>query len=119
VSKDFFFHVHPACTIPFLLILFGIVPTIAIAQSQLDSAALEARYPSSTTCRTCHPDQYREWSVSAHAYAQMSPVFNAFQGALLQLTNGTNGDFCIRCHNQVWMNAGEEEFKSNMDRFSA
>jgi len=49
----------------------------------------------------------------------MSPVFNAFHGALLQLTNGTNGDFCIRCHTQVGMNAGEEEFKSNMDRFSS
>ena len=79
---------------------------------------LESRYPAATTCRTCHPDQYREWSVSAHAYAQMSPVFNAMSATIVKLTNGTNGDFCIRCHTQVGMNAGEEEFKSNMDRFA-
>ena len=37
----------------------------------------EDRFPSATTCAPCHEDIYREWSVSAHAYAQMSPVFNA------------------------------------------
>lgn len=77
---------------------------------------LEDRFPSANTCATCHPKQYEEWSVSPHAYAQMSPVFNAFQGAVLQLTNGTNGDFCIRCHTPVGMNLGEDVFKSNMDR---
>jgi len=78
----------------------------------------EDRFPSANTCATCHPDHFREWSVSQHAYAQMSPVFNAFHGALLVLTNGTNGDFCIRCHSPVGMNLGEPEFMSNMDRFA-
>ena len=77
---------------------------------------LENRYPSATTCATCHPSHYREWSASPHAYAQMSPIFNAFNGALLKLTNGTNGDFCIRCHTPVGMNLEEPEFMSNMDR---
>ena len=77
---------------------------------------LENRYPSATTCRTCHQEHYREWSVSPHAYAQMSPVFNAMHGAILKLTNGTNGDFCIRCHTQVGMNLGEPLFMSNIDR---
>ena len=76
----------------------------------------ESRFPSANTCAACHPDHYREWSVSAHAYAQLSPVFNAMQGRILQLTNGTNGDFCIRCHTQVGMNIGEPEFMTNMDR---
>lgn len=73
-------------------------------------------FPSANACATCHPEQYREWSVSQHAYAQMSPVFNAMHGRILQLTNGTNGDFCIRCHTPVGMNIGEPEFMSNMDR---
>jgi len=30
----------------------------------------EKRFPSATTCKTCHPRQYRQWSVSQHAYAQ-------------------------------------------------
>ena len=77
---------------------------------------LENRFPSANTCATCHPDHFREWSVSPHAYAQMSPVFNAMHGTVLKLTNGTNGDFCIRCHTPVGMNLGEPEFMSNMDR---
>ncbi len=77
---------------------------------------LEERFPSANTCATCHPDHFKEWSVSSHAYAQMSPVFNAMHGKILKLTNGTNGDFCIRCHTPVGMNLGEPEFMTNMDR---
>jgi hypothetical protein len=76
----------------------------------------ESRFPSANSCASCHPSQYREWSVSSHSYAQISPVFNAFAGKLLKLTNGTNGDFCIRCHTPVGMNLGEPEFMSTMDR---
>jgi nitrate/TMAO reductase-like tetraheme cytochrome c subunit len=76
----------------------------------------EARFPSANTCATCHPDHYREWSVSQHAYAQLSPAFNAMHGVIRKRTQGTNGDFCIRCHTPVGMNLGEPEFMSNMDR---
>ena len=37
----------------------------------------------------------------------MSVVFNAMHGTVLKITNGTNGDFCIRCHTPVGMNLGE------------
>ena len=86
------------------------------ADSAHNAIMLEDRFPSANTCATCHPDHFREWSVSSHAYAQMSPVFNAMHGKILQLTNGTNGDFCIRCHTPVGMNLGEPEFMTNMDR---
>ncbi|MFW6060218.1 MAG: multiheme c-type cytochrome [Phycisphaeraceae bacterium] len=76
----------------------------------------ENRYPPATSCASCHPKHYREWSASQHAYAQMSPVFNAMQGRILQLTKGTNGDFCIRCHTPVGMNLDEPVFMSNIDR---
>lgn len=76
----------------------------------------EDRFPSATTCAPCHEDIYREWSVSSHAYAQMSPVFNAMHAKILKETNGTNGDFCIRCHTPVGMNLEEPEFMSNLDR---
>jgi hypothetical protein len=46
----------------------------------------------------------------------MSPVFNAMHAKIMKLTNGTNGDFCIRCHTPVGMNLKEPEFMSNMDR---
>ena len=34
---------------------------------------------------------------------RISPVFNAMQETIVKLTNGTNGDFCIRCHTQTGM----------------
>lgn len=77
---------------------------------------VESKYPSAASCRTCHPDHYKEWSVSPHAYAQLSPVFNAMQATINLGTSGSNGDFCIRCHTQVGMNLGEPVYMSNMDR---
>lgn len=74
------------------------------------------RFPSATQCGQCHPTQYRQWSISQHSYAQVSPIFNAMQAQITKGTNGTNGDFCIRCHTQVGMNIGESTFMSNIDR---
>ena len=92
-----------------------LTPTLS-ADEEHEKLFLENRFPSATTCATCHPGHYREWSVSPHSYAQMSPVFNAMHGTILKITNGTNGDFCIRCHTPVGMNLGEPEFMSNIDR---
>jgi nitrate/TMAO reductase-like tetraheme cytochrome c subunit len=86
------------------------------AYAEHEKLFVEDEYPSAATCRTCHPSHYREWSVSSHAYAQLSPVFNAMQATVTKLTSGSNGDFCIRCHTQVGMNLGEPTFMSNMDR---
>lgn len=77
---------------------------------------LKDRFPSAQSCRTCHPKHYREWSVSPHSYAQLSPVFNAMHGTILKLMNGTTGDFCIRCHTPVGMTIGEPIFTSNLNR---
>ncbi len=74
------------------------------------------RYPSANACATCHEKQYTEWSVSQHAYAQLSPVYMALQTTINIKTSGTNGDFCIRCHNQVGMNLKESVYISNLDR---
>ena len=73
-------------------------------------------YPSAKKCATCHPGHFREWSTSPHAYAQLSPVFNAMASKLNKQTNGTLGDFCIRCHTPVGMALGEPAYMSNMDR---
>ncbi len=73
-------------------------------------------FPSAKTCGKCHPKHFREWSVSPHAYAQLSPVFNAFQNAENQLLHGTLGDFCIRCHTPVGMALQEPRGGSNLNR---
>ena len=76
-------------------------------------------YPSANACAACHPQHYEEWSVSQHAYAQLSPIYMAMQTTINLVTSVTNGDFCIRCHNQVGMNLGENIFISNLDRAPA
>ncbi len=76
----------------------------------------ETMYPSASECRACHEEHYREWAVSPHAYAQLSPVFNAMHGKILKEHNGTFGDFCIRCHTPVGMALGEPLFGPNAER---
>jgi hypothetical protein len=88
---------------------------VSAAQAHADLFA-ENRYPSANTCKVCHAQHYKEWSVSQHAYAQLSPVYMAMQNTINSLTSSTNGDFCIRCHNQVGMNMGESPFISNLER---
>jgi len=79
----------------------------------------EDPFPSAKKCQTCHAEHYREWSASPHAYAQLSPIFNAMSNRLNTLTNGTLGDFCIRCHTPVGMALEEPIMMSNLDRHPA
>lgn len=79
-------------------------------------ACADDPFPSAKKCAKCHPTHFREWSVSPHAYAQLSPVFNAMSNSLMKFTSGTNGDFCIRCHTTVGMALNEPINLSNMQR---
>jgi nitrate/TMAO reductase-like tetraheme cytochrome c subunit len=72
----------------------------------------DGKYPSAAECAACHQSHYDEWSVSPHAYAQLSPVFNAMHAKIVKETNGTQGDFCIRCHTPVGMQMGEPELEN-------
>ncbi|WP_281685490.1 multiheme c-type cytochrome [Thalassobaculum salexigens] len=86
------------------------------AAAEHEKLFAENRFPAATTCATCHPKQYEEWSASQHAYAQLSPVFLTMQAAINAKTSGTNGDFCVRCHSPVGMNLEESVYVSNFDR---
>ncbi len=86
------------------------------AYAEHEALFAENRFPSAATCRTCHPKQYKEWSVSQHSYAQLSPVYLSLNNKINQLTNGTNGDFCLRCHSPVGANLGESSYISNLER---
>ncbi|TWT94253.1 multiheme c-type cytochrome [Neorhodopirellula pilleata] len=61
----------------------------------------EGCYPSAESCRACHPKHYEEWSVSSHAYSSVSPMFNRFEQTISELSMGTVGVFCLRCHSPV------------------
>ena len=86
------------------------------AYAEHEALFAESRFPSAATCRTCHPKHYKEWSVSQHSYAQLSPVYLALNNKINQLASGTNGDFCLRCHSPVGANLGESSYISNLDR---
>ena len=69
-------------------------------------------YPSAKECGKCHEDHYREWSVSAHAYASISPMFQKFEQTINDLSKGTIGYFCMRCHAPVATSICETRDKS-------
>ena len=64
-------------------------------------------YPTAAQCGECHKQIYDEWSSSQHAYASISPMFHAFEQKFQELTKGTVGTFCVRCHQQVGTQLGE------------
>src|SRR5262249_51111815 len=57
-------------------------------------------YPTAAQCGECHKQIYEEWSSSQHAYASISPMFHAFEQKFQELTQGTVGTFCVRCHSR-------------------
>ena len=65
-------------------------------------------YPTAAQCGECHKQIYEEWSSSQHAYASISPMFHAFEQKFQELTQGTVGTFCVRCHQQVGTQLGEK-----------
>lgn len=86
------------------------------AAAEHEALFAESKFPSAATCGTCHPKHYKEWSVSSHSYAQLSPVYLSLSSEINELTSGSNGDFCLRCHSPIGANLGESPFISNLDR---
>src|SRR5215467_716402 len=65
---------------------------------------------------TVTPAQYREWRTSMHAYAQHSPVVEAFNRFVLRGSGGAVGSFCIRCHTPIGISSGEGPLRPNAHR---
>ncbi len=63
-------------------------------------------FPSAQDCATCHKQLYEEWAMSSHAYAAISPMFHVFEQKINDLSQGTVGYFCLRCHAPVATTAG-------------
>jgi nitrate/TMAO reductase-like tetraheme cytochrome c subunit len=66
----------------------------------------ETMFPSATRCANCHEQIYEEWAGSSHAYAAVSPMFQRFEDTINQLSQGTIGYFCLRCHAPVATTSG-------------
>jgi len=57
-------------------------------------------------CAACHPDHFREWSGSMHAYASDDPVFLAMNARAQRETGGAIGSFCVDCHAPMAVRTG-------------
>jgi hypothetical protein len=55
-------------------------------------------------CQKCHPDHFREWSGSMHAYAADDPVFLAMNARAQR--EAKVGDFCVKCHAPMAVRTG-------------
>ena len=89
----------------------------ALSADDMHAAVMtEDRFPSASVCGQCHPKQYREWSVSPHAYGQLSPVILSFQNATTKKVTSTVGDFCQRCHAPISAALGQRPEISALDR---
>jgi len=64
-------------------------------------------FQSATECVECHPRQVAEWQQSMHAYASLSPVFDAMAAKAHRDTSGKVGTFCTGCHSVTGTLAGE------------
>ena len=82
-------------------------------------ALADQQYPSARVCGQCHPNQYKQWSISSHAYANVSPMFNKFEQRISDISRGTVTYFCIRCHASVGTALGERRDIAWWDRSGA
>jgi hypothetical protein len=88
----------------------------AQAEDPHAAAFAENEFPSATVCASCHPRVFAEWSSSNHAYASLSPMFHKFEQRINDLTSGTIGAFCVRCHQQVGTQRGEPRERALWER---
>ena len=90
----------------------------AVASEPDPHAAIfaESSYPTAAQCGACHTQIYREWASSNHAYASISPMFHKFEQAINDLSSGTIRGFCVRCHQQVGTQRGEERWQPLWER---
>lgn len=79
-----------------------------------DSDALPQELLDPANCEECHPEHYRQWLGSMHAYASDDPMFVAMNARGQRETAGELGDFCVRCHAPVAVALGETVDGSNL-----
>ncbi len=57
-------------------------------------------------CESCHPQHFRAWSGSSHAYAADDPVFLAANARYQRERGDQPADACVRCHAPVALAEG-------------
>ncbi|MEK7775206.1 MAG: multiheme c-type cytochrome [Candidatus Zixiibacteriota bacterium] len=71
------------------------------------SAFKASDFEPATSCKTCHPRHFDEWSGSMHAYALQDPAFLALRRVgQSQYINALNG-LCEGCHSPIGARSNE------------
>lgn len=96
---------NPGSTVPAPQVPPTAPPGPAAVDPHADVFA-QGPYPSARACRACHEQIYDEWASSSHAYASISPMFHKFEQTITNLSQGTIGYFCMRCHSPVGTSLG-------------
>lgn len=94
------------------------VPSLLITPSVDPHSKIfaESSYPTAAACGQCHTQIYKEWAISSHAYASISPMFHKFEQTIVDLSSGTVRDFCVRCHQEVGTQRGEPRAEALWER---
>lgn len=69
-----------------------------------ETAAAPEELQNPETCSSCHPQHYREWASSMHAYAADDPLFIAMNRRGQREAN--IGTFCVNCHAPMAVRTG-------------
>jgi hypothetical protein len=100
-------------TIPRLAVVGLALVGLACAAEADSGPSEEMLDPAS--CEECHPQHYRQWLGSMHAYAADDPIFIAMNARGQRETGGELGDFCVRCHAPVAVALGRTTDGLNLD----
>jgi len=90
-----------------------IITGLTACEQQADGLRQALLDPKS--CEGCHPQQYRQWLGSMHAYSADDPIFVAMNARGQRETGGELGDFCVRCHAPIAVALGETKDGLNLD----
>lgn len=104
----------------------GCGPHLLGCQTPDPTSAPESYDVSADTCASCHPHQAAEWRGSIMHYGAVSPVFNAFELTVRQLSDGAvapdapagnQANFCVGCHSPTGDYNGElPDYYADEDR---
>jgi len=105
--------IERSCWVGFLLLCgCGSSPT----PSASEFAATHEDLLDPQTCKTCHEQQFDDWSGSMHAYASDDPLFLAMNQRGQR--EAQLGDFCVKCHAPVALSEGKTTDGLNLSGLS-
>lgn len=104
----------------FIILAFGILSSLFFTACESDDVPTgtpptdgdsppfkASDFDAATTCQSCHPQQFKEWSGSMHAYAMTDPVFAAVRKAGQSMYINALDGACTQCHSPIGKRSGD------------